>query len=95
MQYQQHYEHVYTLFWCSSNPLSYWVHVPHPDDKICLAPYDKSGSQRWAVEGDKIVNRANKLRCLDIQAGNTEDGAAVIPYDFKGNANQRWEIVYV
>ncbi len=60
-----------------------------------MAPYDKNSNQRWALDGQKIVNRANTKRCLDISGSDMKDGAKVIPFDYKGGANQHWEIVYV
>nr|UCK81493.1 ricin lectin domain-containing protein 2 [Arenicola marina] len=62
---------------------------------ICVAPYDPRSNQRWALQGNKIVNLAHPKRCVDISGANKSDGASLIAYDYKGSPNQHWQTDYI
>jgi len=48
---------------------------------------------QWRVEGNKIVNGAGES--LDIRGENKSDGAELVSYDQKNQANQHWRLEYV
>jgi hypothetical protein len=54
-----------------------------------------SGNPRsqWTLEGRKIASRAGEA--LDITRANKDNGAEVISYSYKDQANQHWRFEYV
>jgi len=48
---------------------------------------------QWRIEGNKIVNGAGEV--LDIRGEKKDDGAELVSYDYKKQANQHWKLEYV
>jgi hypothetical protein len=64
-------------------------------DKFKMAPWRGDPRQQWVIQGNRIVNRAVPMECLDIERESTKDGANVIAWKYKGSANQHWRFQYV
>nr|UCK81497.1 ricin lectin domain-containing protein 6 [Arenicola marina] len=63
---------------------------------IRLAPFQPGDlDQMWTIYDQKIVNRVNPDRVLDIKGQETKNGAKLISFKWNGGENQRWLQEYV
>lgn len=61
--------------------------------KLKTCGVDGNPRSQWSFQGNKLCNRLGE--CIDICRENKDNGAEVISYDFKDQANQKWKQEYV
>eukprot|EP00918_Siedleckia_nematoides_P069766 GHVU01152133.1.p1 GENE.GHVU01152133.1~~GHVU01152133.1.p1 ORF type:complete len:263 (-),score=55.59 GHVU01152133.1:820-1608(-) len=62
------------------------------DNMAVIYNYQPGNSnQLWQSSGDRISNRENSDRVIDISGANSDPGAEVIVWDYNGGDNQHWE----
>ena len=50
-------------------------------------------NQLWCISGERINNRENDNRVIDIKGQNSDLGAEVISWDYNGGDNQHWKCI--
>jgi hypothetical protein len=61
-------------------------------------PYDKFSAQEWLGPGDKTKDTillktsvgSSQAKCIDLEGGNTTNGAPVVIWDCNNGASQQW-----
>ena len=65
------------------------------DGVIRMQPFQSGRThQQWIIVGDRIQNRYDASRVLDIAKASNRNGAQVCAYTFNGGDNQRWTFEY-
>ena len=82
-------------FRCLSVKVDVFIYLFILGHGIWLQPYTKQANQMWIPQGNKIVLRNNPGICLDIHGGEKRDGAKLCKFNYKGNPNQHWKLVYI
>lgn len=61
-------------------------------DQLKMQMPDGNPRNQWMFDGKKVVNRAGES--LDIRGAHKDNGAEVISYQYKDQANQHWRQVF-
>ena len=61
-------------------------------DQLVTAMPSNDPRGAWWIQGGTVINRAGEV--LDIAEENKENGAKVVSYDSKNQANQLWKVEY-
>jgi hypothetical protein len=68
------------------------VTAPRDGQQLRVARCNGRSDQQWSFGGDGSI-RSSSGRCMDVYQGRRDNGVAVITFNCKNAANQRWRLV--